>query len=208
MAAPLPTYQREYVVQLLALGNTKREIQEKFEARYHRTIHPVTISRIKSQNKPAISDAHDVIATGSEIVGAATLKQKAYRALNRKMDRAEQDETEIDKLRAQLRAGEIDKKEFDMEVARYEVLTVRELTQIADSMHQHSKNSDETPQLTPADQAALQALMAGINNGNPLQLIQVLNPTMNVHPTVGSQAPPADTPVNRPGDPVTDVVDA
>lgn len=186
---PLPTYQREYIVQLLALGNTKPEIIKKFEERYKRRINPSTIIRLKKQQATAIHEAHDVLAVQSEIVGANALKQKTHRLINNKLDRAIADESEIDKLRAQLKAGEISAKEFDIECARYEVLTISELTKLSDAMHNQGKTSDEDPTLSPQDQAALQLLMQGMNNGNPLQLIQVLNP--KVYPNGENPAPQA-----------------
>lgn len=190
----LPQFQRDYIVQLLAMGNTKPEIIEKFEKRYGRRIHPTTIIRLKKQQKEAISDAHDVLAVGSELVGAAAIKQKAHRLLNNRLDRAIEDESEIDKLRAKMKAGEITPKQFEEESARYERLTITELTKLSDAMHTQSKGEDEQNMLTPQDHAALQMLMAGINNGNPLQLIQVLNPQLNVAPSGGSQAHHQDTP--------------
>lgn len=192
---PLPQHQRDYIVQLLALGNTKPEIITKFEERYHRRINPSTIIRLKKQQKHEIAEAHDVLAVRSEVVGAAALKQKAYRLLDNRLDRAIADESEIDKLRARLKAGEITRSQFDEECARYEVLTINELTKLSDSMHQQAKGSDEDPALSAADHAALQLLMQGINTGNPVQLIQVLNPKMypngeNPVPQAGSPATP------------------
>lgn len=193
---PLPQHQRDYIVQLLALGNTKPEIIKKFEERYHRRINPSTIIRLKKQQKEEIDEAHDVLAVRSEIVGAAALKQKTHRLINNRLDRAIEDESEIDKLRAQLKAGEITRDQFDREAARYEVLTITELTKLSDAMHQQAKGSDEDPLLTPQDQAALQLIMQGINNGNPLQLIQVLNP--KVYPNGENPAPQADNPSTAP----------
>ena len=194
MAAPLPQYQREYIIQLLALGNTKPEIIRKFKQRYGRNVHPTTIIRLKKQNKASINDAHEVLALHSEVIGVDAIKQKAYRGINRKLDRAEQDESQLEVLRQKYRADEISKSEYDAEVARYEILTVRELTAIADSMHKHGQGEEGTAQLSPQDQAALQMLMAGINNGNPVQLMQVLNPQVNINPSVKTPEPPASTP--------------
>ncbi len=188
----LPQHQRDYIVQLLALGNTKPEIIKKFDQKYGRRIHPTTIIRLKKQQAVGIAEAHDVLASRSEIVGAAALKQKTYRLINNRLDRAIEDESEIDRLRARFRAGEIDAKEFEMESARYEALTISELTKLSDAMHDQSKGDDDSNTLSPQDHAALSMLMQGINNGNPLQLIQVLNPTINANPNVGSPVPPAD----------------
>ena len=197
MAAPLKRHERNYVVQLLALGNTVKEITAKFEDRYKHSIHQTTISRIKSQNAVAISDAHEVLAGSSEIVGANALKQKTYKLIDKKLDRAIEDDDQIAILRQQLKAGEIDQEFFNIEYAKLEKISIRELTAIADSMHQHAKQGDEEPVLSAADQAALQLLMKGINSGNPLTLVQVLNPQLNVgHPSAGSQAPPVDIPAS------------
>lgn len=197
MASTLPQHQVDYIVQLVALGNTKPEIIEKFDQRYHRRVHPTTIIRIKKKYKASIHDAHDTLAVRSELVGAHALKQKTYRLLDHRLDQAIEDQTEIDILRKKLQAGEIDKDEFDKEAARYERMTIHELTKVADSMHQHSKTSEDEQQMTPQDQAALKMLMSGINNGNPMQLIQVLNPSVNVSPTAKSPEPPADTQAYR-----------
>lgn len=193
MASNLPVYQREYIVQLLALGNTKPQIIEKFEDRYGRRIHPTTIIRLKKKYRRNIHDAHDIIAAGSDMVGAAALKQKSYRLLDRKLDQAIEDQTELDKLRLRLKAGEITKQEFDRESERYEVLTINELTKVADSMHTHTKQNNENEPLTPQDQAALQLLVEGIKSGNPFQLVQVINPR------VRDSRPSAENPVPQPG---------
>lgn len=162
--------------------------------RYKFTVHPDTIGRIKQRRKLEIHDAHDVIAAGSELIGAAALKQKTHRLINRKLERAIEDDTEIDKLRAQLRAGEITRAKFDEECARYEVLTINELVKVSDSMHTQSKTEDDTGALTAQDQAALQLLVEGIRSGNPFQLVQVLNPNSVFRPSVESPAPPVGTP--------------
>lgn len=195
MAAPLKTHERNYVIQLLSLGNTKAEIVAKFEAKYHRSIHHTTISRLKSKNAPAISEAHEIIAGGSEIIGANVLKQKTYRLMDRKLDRALEDDDQMALLRQQLKAGEIDQEFFNTEAAKLEKISIRELTAIADSMHTHAKQGDEEPALSAADQAALTLLMQGINSGNPMTLVQVLNPSLKIdRPIVESPAPPEDTP--------------
>lgn len=194
MAAPLQEHQRQYIVSLLALGNTKPEIIKKFNERYHRKIHPTTIIRLKKQQGIAIGEAHDVLAAKSEIVGANALKQKTYRLLDRKLDRAIDDDTEIDQLRAKLKAGEIDRKEFDYECAKYEVLTVRELTQIADTMNKHGKGEEDDGALSPQDQAMLQMIMQAINSGNAVNLVQVVNPQIHASPIGGNPVPPVDIP--------------
>lgn len=192
MAAPLPQYKREYITSLLALGNTKAQIIAKVKKRYGHEIHPTTITRLKKQNALAIADAHDHIAAGSEIVGAAALKQKSYRLLDRKLDRALEDDSEIDKIRLKFRSGEIDKDEFDKEVARYEVLTINELTKVADSMHTHLKTAEDEQPLSPQDQAAMKMIMEGIKSGNPTVLVQALNP---------QAMPSVETPARHPGSP-------
>lgn len=195
MPGPLPIYMTDYITQLIALGDTKPAIIQKVLTRYGRKIHPTTIINIKKRNRNNISDARDVIAASADIIGPAALKQKAYRLINKRIDRAEDDEGKIQELRNQLRAGEIDRDEFDKQVVLYERMTINELIKVTDSMHNQSKSGDDEKSLTQADQAALQMLVNGINTGNPLQLIQVLNPTQNnlIIPNVNTQAPPAGT---------------
>jgi hypothetical protein len=52
-------------------------------------------------------------------------------------------------------------------------MTVNELVKVSEAMHTQSKGEDKEP-VSPQDQAALAALIAGIQSGNPVQLIQVL----------------------------------
>lgn len=178
----------------MALGNTYPEIRSKCIQKYDHEPSISTLTRIRNKQRPAINEAQEYL-TREEVVGANVLKQKSYKLINKKLDRAINDDSEIDRLRAQLKAGEIDRKEFDQECTRYEVMTINELTKVSDSMNNHLKGGDETPALTAEDQAALQMLMAGLNSGNPFQLIQVLNPVQNnlVLPNVSNPVPQADT---------------
>lgn len=190
MALPLPPYIREKIVNLFALGHDRPSIQKKIWEDYGRKVHLDTLSHIKRRYGKNIEDAHNHLATSLDTVGAAAIKAKAYRQIDRRLSRAEEDQSKIDELRTQLKAGEITKKEFNIEVARYEVLTTNELIKIADTMHSHTRREDEPGQLSPADQAALQMLVAGIQSGNPVQLIQVLNPNLR-NANAETPAPPA-----------------
>lgn len=176
----------------MALGNSFSIIKQKCLAKYQHAPHTSTLTRIR-KNTPAIDEAQEYL-TREEVVAAPILKQKTYKLMNRKLDRAIEDDTEIDNLRAQLKAGDISRKDFDDECTRYEVLTINELTKISDSVNNHMKTANEDPALTPEDQAALQMLMKGINSGNPFSLIQVLNPVQNslVLPNVNIPVPQAD----------------
>lgn len=197
MSVPLQDYHKQYIMQLLALGNTKKQIIEKLKKKYGRTINPITITRMKKRPEVInnVNDAQDALTSRGELLGPALLKQKAYKLIDKKLDRALKDDSEIEKLRAQLQTGEIDRAKFDIECTRYEVLTVNELTKIAEVTHQHArKDGDENP-LTPQDQAAFALLMQGIKHGNPMQLIQVLNPSaVPSAPNEESPAPPAGIP--------------
>lgn len=192
MAAPLPQHIVDYIVQLQALGNTVRQIKDKVSDRYSRTVHEVTISRIRKRHENDINDAQDKLAARSDIIGADVLKQKSYRLLNRKLERAEEDDSQIAVLRSQLQSGEIDRETYESEAKKYEVMTVAELTKIADSMHQHAKGGDGGGNvLSPEDQAVLELITKGLSQGNPLALVKVVNQQLNVHPTAENPAPPA-----------------
>lgn len=184
MARAFSKEEVDYITRLLALGNTHKQIREKVQARYRHGVADSTIRRIRKENSKQIQTAHDALAGSDELIAATALQQKSYKLLDRRLDRALKDDSEIDSLRLKLQTGEIDKAEFDAQVKRYERLTINELTKIADTTHTHAKGGDEAPAMTQADQAALQVLVEGIRSGNPFQLVQVLNPPR------GTQVPP------------------
>lgn len=184
---PLAAYMKDYVVHLGVLGNTRAQIREKFHAKYNRPIHERTITKIWRDNKVQMDEAQNTIAqSGLEILTGDALKQRSYQLLDTRLKRAQSDESEIEKLRARFLAKEITAQEFDRECARYEQLTINELVKIADMGFEHAHKAGEGPALTPEDQAALTLLTEGLRSGNPLQLIQVLNPTVHVGPSGGS----------------------
>jgi hypothetical protein len=188
---PLAYYERQFVIQMGVLGNSRQQIANKFLEKYGRTINLRTVTRIWKESRDEMDEAQKAIQNqGLTIVTGDALKQKSYNVLNRRLERAEKDESEIEKLRIKLRAGEITLSDFNRDCAKYEQLTINELVKVADMGFVHSQKNGEGPALTPEDQAALAVLTEGLKNGNPLQLIQVLNPTIN------QAAPTAGTPVH------------
>lgn len=174
---PLAYYQKDYIMHLGVLGNTRAQIREKFIAKYSRPVNPRTISRIWKENKEQMDEAQNSIASqGMDMVTGDSLKQRSYKIMDRRLHRAETDESEIEKLRVQLRAGEITKQQFNASCAQYEQLTINELVKVAAMGFEHSQKGKEGPALTPEDQAALSLITEGLKSGNPFQLIQVLNP--------------------------------
>jgi len=173
MAARLSNEQRRYVVKQLTLGSQYAQIQESFEKAYGRTVNVATIRRLRQSNLPAISQGRALIAQEGA-TSAVLLKQKAHQLIENRLDEAIEDASVIKDLRLQLRAGSITEREFKQKLELYRELTINELTKVSEAMHNQSKGEDPDP-VTPQDQAALSALIAGINAGNPVQLIQVLN---------------------------------
>lgn len=192
MPGKLPPYQRDYIIQLLALGNTADQISEKVREKYDRPLALSTVYLIKRQKADQIAEAQNSIATSREIIAAPLIRQKSYRRLNRRLDKTEADETKIDQLRKQWQAGEINEAKFHAEVVKYEVMSTNELIKMADMSHTHARQGSEDEPLTAADQAALSLLVEGLKSGNPMQLIQVLNP--KVYPNGENPVPPVDIP--------------
>lgn len=155
----------------------------------------MSISRLRNRKdvQRTIDEAQTYLTSPEkEFVHGSLLKQKAYKQLEQKLEQAEKDDSEIGRLRTELNTGTITRKEFDQKVARYERLTVNELVKIADMAHNHVRHDGEETPMTPEDKAAFGVLMEGLKTGNPLQIIQVLNP--KVYPNGESPAPPADIP--------------
>jgi len=186
MAAPLKQNEVALIVQSISLGDTRAETMAKFTKEFGRTINEITVSRVKARNLALIaSTRQQIVNTGA--ITALRLKERSYKIIDRRLNRAEADESEIDKLRVQLQKGEITQAVFKEKVAVYEQLTLNELIKVADHAVVASKGQDDDPP-SAADQAAFAMLVQGIKSGNPIQLIQVLNPTVN------TQAAPAGNP--------------
>lgn len=176
-------YEREFVIHSGVLGDTRASIQKKFLDKYGRTINERTITRIWRENRIQMDDAKAAIINNDmNLISGDSLKQEAYLLLHQRLSRAKTDDSEIAKLRSQRIAGEITKHEYDVAISRYEQLTVNELVKIAEMGFDHNHKGNESAALTPEDQAALSLLMEGLKSGNPMQLLQVLNPTVHVHP--------------------------
>jgi len=191
---PLAYYERDFVIQLGVLGNQRQQIATKFLEKYGRTINLRTITRIWKESRDEMDEAQkSIINQGMTLVTGDALKQRSYTLLERRMKRAESDETEIEKLRIKMRAGEITEAQFNIDCRNYEQLTINELVKVADMGFVHGQKSGEGPALTPEDQAALALLTEGLKNGNPFQLIQVVNPTINTSPSAGMPGHPPGT---------------
>lgn len=172
MAARITAEQERFIVSQLTLALPYTAIQEKFLKKFNRTINPITLGRVRKKQLPAIIQGKQMIAEEGA-VNATLLKQKSHRLLDARLEAAISDQTEIEKLRKQLQNGEISMATYKDKVAVYERLTVTELVKVSESMHTQAKGEDDDV-VSPQDQAALAALIAGIQSGNPVQLIQVL----------------------------------
>lgn len=176
-------YEREFVIHSGVLGETRASIQKKFLEKYGRTINERTITRIWRENRIQMDDAKAaIINNDANLISGDSLKQEAYLLLHQRLSRATTDEGELAKLRSQYKTGELSKHEYDVARSRYEQISINELVKIAEMGFEHNHKGNESAALTPEDQAALALLMEGLKNGNPMQLLQVLNPTVHVHP--------------------------
>lgn len=195
MGVRLKIYEKDWLLQQLVLARKVPEIQADFKERYGRTVSDVTISKIKTSKAAVIKDAQNAMVLQGDQLAPGAINHRANKAIVKELDRHEEDSSHIDELRRQLHAGIINRAKFDLEVTKYEALTIAELVKISDSMHKQALRTGNTDPLTPQDQAAFALLMEGIKNGNPMQLIQVLNPqAFGARPSEESPVRPAGTP--------------
>ncbi len=194
MGLRLKVYEKDWILQQLVLARKTPAIQADFEQRYGRPTTKDAISRLRKAKAEVIKDAQNALVTQGDQLAPGAINHRANKAIVKELDRHEEDSGFIDDLRRQLHDGIINRAKFDQEVTKYEALTIAELVKISDSMHKQSLKSSNTDPLTPADQAAFMLLMEGLKNGNPMQLIQVLNPTAAAPPIVESPEHPVGTP--------------
>lgn len=174
MAARLTIPEKSYIVKLMTLGEYNANIQAKFKDHYGRSVSEVTLARLRKANLSAISEARAVIASDAAS-SAALIKQKSHQLIEAKLDDAIEDNDELRKLRHQFQTGVLSEEMYKAKRKLYSELTINELTKISENMHNQAKSEDDDG-TSPQDQAALAALIAGIQSGNPVQLIQVVAP--------------------------------
>lgn len=166
--------EQRWIVKRLSLNKPHKEIRDEFLKKFERPVSSVTLSRLRSKHLGVITTTQKALVE-QDAIQAAGLKNKAYKHLERRLDQAEEDETEVEKLRRQWRLGMITRSEYEQAVRSYVTLSVSELTTIANMGHTHSKGEDD-PNLKPTDRAALELMLEGIRSGNPVQLVQIMNP--------------------------------
>lgn len=175
---PLNPEETRYVVKRLTLGDSYPDVQAAFATKFGgRVLNLTTIGRLKKKHVNAITDGRASIANEGA-VSATMLKQKSYQLIEGKLDAALEDASEIRKLRKQLQSGELTETQFKSKMALYENLTINELSKVSEAMHNQAKGTTDNPN-TPEDAAAITALLASIQSGNPINIIQMLNPTFN-----------------------------
>lgn len=201
MGYRLKIYEKDWLLQQLVLARKVSAIQADFKERYGRTVSDVTISLLRTKKAEVIKDAQNAMVLQGDQLAPGAINHRANKAIVKELDRHEEDAGEIDELRRKLHAGEIDRAKFDLEVTKYEALTIAELIKISDSMHKQSLRAGNTDPLTPEDQAAFAIIMDGLKSGNPMLLVQALNPT-----AFGTAPPTAESPAPRPGTPGATVV--
>lgn len=166
--------QQRWIVKRLSLNKPHKEIRDEFLAKFERPVSSVTLSRLRGKHLGVITTTQKALVE-QDAIQAAGLKNKAYKHLERRLDQAEEDETEVARLRRDWRNGLITRTEYEVAVRSYVTLSVSELTNIANMGHTHSKGEDDDS-LKPTDRAALEMMLEGIRSGNPVQLVQILNP--------------------------------
>lgn len=163
--------EKTYVVKQMTLNKTYSQIKKNFKKRYGRNISDTSLVRIRRENMNAIVVGQQhIVETGATT--AVSIKQKSYRLMEQRLDNAIEDETEISELRRKYRSGEISEGVYKESLKKYEQLTINELVKVSEAMHNQSKKDGDEPPVTPQDQAAFAALLAGIQSGNPVAIVQ------------------------------------
>lgn len=172
MATRINDEQVGWVVKQMCQGVFHKDIATEFKKLFQRNISPSTLARINERNLTAINEARQIIAKDAT-TSAIRTKHKLHELMEHRVDDALEDYSDLRALRKQFQNGEINEVEYKRKRDLYEQLTMSEIVKTSEALHSQTKGEDTDP-VGPQDQAALAALIAGIQAGNPVQLIQVL----------------------------------
>lgn len=172
MAKRLRNDERAFIIKQLTLGLTYAEVMEAFEKKFEHTVSKMTLVRVRAQSVDQITQGRSIIATEAA-TSSVLLRQKSNQLLERRLDDALEDSNKFRELRLKLQTGRISLVQYKKDVEHLERLTINELTKVSEAMHNQSKTDKDDP-VSPHDQAALAALIAGIQSGNPVNLVQVI----------------------------------
>lgn len=179
MPAPIPENIEESIVRQLVQKKSYKDIVKHINDKFERKINVQTVGRIRNRNLERIINARELVVKNAA-VQAIDIQQRAYRLLDKKLERAEVQDDEMEKIRKKYRAGLLSRGEYLAEIESYEQVTLSQIAQVLGSVKDDKKAG--APEMTPADTAALQLMVEGIKAGNPINLVQILRQTSEQSP--------------------------
>lgn len=136
----IPTTPMETEMKVLAMmvrGDRQEDIAK--EVGLNRT----TVIEIKKRNQETLDIMRAKLA--DHRLGQATkILDKANKAIERRVDRQIEADTQLDRIRKRFEAGEIDITEYRQQIAGLEKTTLTELVAVSKEMHSQAKTEMET----------------------------------------------------------------
>lgn len=170
--------QRMQVFALLARGDTAAQINDFLDKRYGLSLAASSISEMKTKHADTIEEMRSHIQA-TELVEVDSLMQKSRRILNRKLDRADRDMSELEELDRQYREKEIDSAEYKRQKATLMNVSITEIAMVSKNLHDQTKKAgdDDTPKLPSGSPVQTEQLLAAIKAGDTVELQRIiLNP--------------------------------
>lgn len=159
------------ILALIARGDmTFEKIGEKFG------VAQSTVSYIKKNNPDTLQILKDQL-TNHRISQAATILDKANKAIEKKLDESDSYEDKLAEIDDQWREGVIDDDERNAKLRALQKLTVAELTAISREMHSQTKTDgpDKSPMMNPGDaKEYLIELAKGLEDGDEIALERMI----------------------------------
>lgn len=186
----------------MARGDTHAMIQKWLLDDQEITISIAALSVLKTTHTGVIQDMQQKMLDAQAIDAEAIMK-RSRSLINRKMAKAERDQSAIEELDEQYRNGEISLDVLRRKKKGLQELTVAELTRIGSAMYEQTKTAPLPPDspLLPAGNSgasglpspALEAMLAALASGNTVELQRM----------VFNGAPKDDKPIGVSPEPTT-----
>lgn len=155
----------------IARGDTMSQVAAHLLEDFEVTITESALYKIKKDNLETIQKIQERLAD-SAVADAESLLKSTRVALARKIQRADRDGNELERLDQQYRDGEIDKSEYQRRKSGLIQLSVNELVNISRTMHAQVIKVPGAPELPAGPGGPAQPLPAG--SSTPAQLEALL----------------------------------
>ena len=183
--------QRLRTLAYIARGDTMSQVAAHLLEDYGVTISESRLYQIKKNNAETIQKIQDRLAD-SAAADAESLMRQSRIQLAKKMQKADRDGNELERLDQQYRDNEIDKAEYQRKKTGLLKMSVSELTNIGKAMHAQVVKVPGSPELPPGSAPALppgsstpaqlEALLKAIQSGNTVEMQRIVfNPAGAQH---------------------------